>query len=66
MQPPETIRCVDCLGLCERLTYRPDDDPFEPGDFVAYRCRDCLDRWDIVLDPDDADESGQARDLGVG
>ena len=25
-----------------------------PGDIVAYRCQDCLDRWDIVLEDDDA------------
>jgi hypothetical protein len=25
-----------------------------PGDLVTYRCRDCLDRWDLVL-PDDWD-----------
>jgi hypothetical protein len=25
-----------------------------PGDFVAYRCEDCLDRWDLVL-PDEPD-----------
>jgi len=36
-----------------RITFRPDDDPFVAGDVVAYRCRDCMDRWDIVLDPED-------------
>jgi len=50
---PETIICVDCLGECMRITFRPDDDPFVAGDVVAYRCRDCMDRWDIVLDPED-------------
>ena len=30
-----------------------------PGDFVAYRCEDCLDRWDLVLpDESDAQHSG--------
>ena len=24
-----------------------------PGDIVAYRCQDCLDRWDLVLEDDD-------------
>jgi hypothetical protein len=31
----------------------PEDgsaDPWEPGDIVAYRCEDCLDRWDLVLE----------------
>lgn len=26
------------------------------GDIVAYRCEDCLDRWDIVLEDDDYDD----------
>lgn len=53
MEVPETILCIDCLGTCQRLTHRPDDDPFVSGDVVAYRCPDCLDRWDIVLEDDD-------------
>ena len=24
-----------------------------PGDFVAYRCEDCRDRWDLVLPEED-------------
>lgn len=64
VQPPDTIRCVDCLGLCERLTYRAEDDPFVPGDVVAYRCRDCLDRWDIVLEVEDLDEDHAAGSHG--
>lgn len=53
--PPETITCVDCGGSCGLLTH-PDtgDDglpvPFRAGDVVAYRCADCMDRWDIVLE----------------
>lgn len=65
MQPPiavpETITCVDCLGECGRITFRPDDDPFVAGDVVAYRCRDCMDRWDIVLDPEDFDGEAGAH-----
>lgn len=49
---PESITCVDCGGLCGRITYEPDEG-FEPGAIVAYRCRDCLDRWDIELTADD-------------
>jgi len=30
----------------------PDSD-FKPGDSVAYRCRDCFDRWDMVLSESD-------------
>jgi hypothetical protein len=49
---PETIQCVDCGGICHRLSYEPDEG-FATGDVVAYRCEDCMDRWDIVLEDDD-------------
>ena len=49
---PESIICIDCGGHCGRITYEPDEG-FEPGDIVAYRCRDCLDRWDVELTADD-------------
>jgi hypothetical protein len=53
VDPPETITCVDCGGTCHLLTV------MEPGEgsdemIVAYRCEDCLDRWDMVL-PDEDD-----------
>lgn len=54
MPPPDTITCVDCGGTCHRITYEPDEG-FEPGDIVAYRCDQCLDRWDIELTADDLD-----------
>ena len=54
---PEQIICVECQGTCHLLSQRPDDDPFMPGDFVAYRCPDCLERFDLVLEADD-DDSG--------
>jgi hypothetical protein len=52
MEPEPTIVCVDCGGRCHLLSYPPEDGQWEPGDIVAYRCEDCLDRWDLVL-PDD-------------
>jgi hypothetical protein len=48
------IVCVDCGGRCHLLSYEPHEG-WEPGDVVAYRCEDCLDRWDIVLEDDDDD-----------
>jgi hypothetical protein len=51
--PPESIVCVDCGGTCHRLSRRPPDEPWQAGDVVAYRCGDCADRWDTVLDADD-------------
>ncbi len=55
VETPEEIICVDCGGRCHLLTHMQTDEhgqpiPFEPGDIVAYRCSDCLDRWDIVLE----------------
>jgi hypothetical protein len=55
MSAPETIVCVDCGGVCHRISYEPDEG-FEAGDVVAYRCEDCLDRWDIILEDDDVEE----------
>ena len=52
MTIPAEIVCVDCGGRCRVLSYEPDEG-FAPGDIVAYRCLDCLDRWDIELTADD-------------
>jgi hypothetical protein len=49
---PGEIVCVDCGGRCHLLSHVPDEG-FQPGDVVAYRCADCLDRWDIVLEEED-------------
>lgn len=55
VEVPERITCVDCGGHCGLLTTPDTDDdghpiPFSVGDVVAYRCADCLDRWDLVLE----------------
>ena len=47
MRAPANIICVDCGGTCHLLAH-PDEE-FEPGDPVAYRCADCMDRWDLVM-----------------
>ena len=52
---PETIVCVECGGPCRILSAAPPDEGWQPGDVVAYRCRDCLERWDVIL-PDDEDD----------
>jgi hypothetical protein len=57
MDVPETIVCVDCGGTAHRISYPRPDEPWQPGDVVAYRCADCLDRWDLVV-PDLDDEAG--------
>lgn len=57
MQVPKEIVCVDCGGRCFLLSHVPEDG-FESGDVVAYRCSDCLDRWDVVMEEDDSDDQG--------
>jgi hypothetical protein len=49
---PATIVCVDCGGKCHLISYAPDEG-WERGDVVAYRCEDCNDRWDMVLDEEE-------------
>jgi hypothetical protein len=53
---PETITCVDCGGVSHRISYLSEDEPPEPGDVIAYRCADCHDRWDVVVDDADLDD----------
>jgi hypothetical protein len=53
------IVCVDCGGRCHLLTHPREDGVWLPGDYVAYRCEDCLDRWDLVL-PDDPELGDQS------
>ncbi len=57
---PETIVCVDCGGTCHRLGYEPAEG-WSAGAVVAYRCADCLDRWDVEFDERDLDEGGYPR-----
>jgi hypothetical protein len=59
---PQHIVCVDCGGRCHLLSLPRPDEGFSPGDIVAYRCEDCLDRWDLVL-PDDAPAASDPADL---
>jgi hypothetical protein len=53
--PDELITCIDCGGRCHLLVNWAPDNPPRPGDVVAYRCEECLDRWDIVV-PDESEE----------
>jgi hypothetical protein len=50
----EIIVCIDCGGRAHRLSYEPHEG-WARGDIVAYRCEDCLDRWDLVV-PDEFDD----------
>jgi predicted RNA-binding Zn-ribbon protein involved in translation (DUF1610 family) len=53
MTVPAIIRCIDCGGPAHLVTTWPADDPPQAGDVAVYRCADCWDRWDIVVDEDD-------------
>ncbi|WP_419920685.1 hypothetical protein [Candidatus Poriferisodalis sp.] len=53
---PAEIICVDCGGRCGLLSFPEPDWGFCAGDVVAYRCGDCGDRWDIVLEDSDSTE----------
>jgi len=54
LEPDPQITCIDCGGRAFLLTPPREDGDWYPGDIVAYRCEDCLDRWDLVLDDDGA------------
>ncbi len=45
----ESLLCVECGGICRLLTVPGPDDEVFPGDILAYRCADCLDRFDVVV-----------------
>jgi hypothetical protein len=55
LAPLPVIDCVVCGGRAHLLTKPREDGRWYPGDVVAYRCEDCLDRWDLVLPEDDDD-----------
>ena len=67
VEPDDVITCIDCGGRAHLLVagrsahdVDPEDhaaEQWRPGDIVTYRCEDCLDRWDIVLDDDAIDDS---------
>ncbi len=56
LAPRTEITCIDCGGRCFLLTQAPEDDAWEIGEIVTYRCEDCLDRWDLVLSEEDIPE----------
>ena len=53
MPVADTIICVDCGGLCRRVPEEAPELGWQPGDVVAYRCRDCVDVWYLEVDEDD-------------
>jgi DNA-directed RNA polymerase subunit RPC12/RpoP len=55
------IVCIDCGGRCGLLTSEPPGG-FRPGDVVAYRCSECLDRWDLEITEDDIEDAPDPGD----
>lgn len=53
MTPPQEIVCVECGGVASLISFLPPDEEVQPGDILAYRCADCLDRWDIVMEEEE-------------
>jgi DNA-directed RNA polymerase subunit RPC12/RpoP len=55
MQIPTAIDCPDCGGKASLLSFLPEDEEVAPGTPIAYRCADCLERFDVVVGEDDED-----------
>ena len=53
--PATVIVCVDCGGRAHLVQPNDPESPYRSGDVAVYRCEDCLDRWDIVLEDEDVD-----------
>ncbi len=51
--PSSTIECVECGGTAHLMSYLPEDEPLEEGYPIAYRCGDCMERFDFVWEGDD-------------
>jgi hypothetical protein len=50
------IVCVDCGSDAYLMRLPTEEQPYEVGDVIAYRCSGCNDRWDLVVEEDDFDE----------
>lgn len=47
------IDCMECGGDAFLAQPIEDDDQIEAGAIMVYICRDCAQRWDVVVDEDD-------------
>lgn len=54
--PPAEIVCVECGGTAHLISFLPQDELPEPGMSFAYRCSDCMDRFDMVWEEDDGED----------
>lgn len=51
--PPREIVCVDCDSQAFLLERLEENEEVESGTVLSYRCKDCMDRWDLVMDFED-------------
>lgn len=53
MRPPTEFTCIDCGGIASLISFLPEDGEVDPGTTLAYRCADCMERFDVVVEADD-------------
>lgn len=58
MDIPREIICVECGGVASLIGYLPPDEDVEPGTALPYRCADCMERFDVVIDEVDENPAG--------
>ena len=51
--PATVIVCIDCGGRAHLVQEADPESPYRAGDVAVYRCEDCLDRWDVVVEDED-------------
>lgn len=49
----ERIACMECGGVAVLMQLPSEEDVVEAGDVLVYRCPDCHQRWDVVVDEAD-------------
>src|SRR5262249_2752456 len=49
----EQIACMEWGGTAVLQQLPADDEILEAGDVLTYRCPDCYQRWDVVVDEED-------------
>jgi DNA-directed RNA polymerase subunit RPC12/RpoP len=49
VEVPEAIDCIDCGGRCHLLGSH--------AGLATYRCSDCNDRWDVILQEDNGEQT---------
>lgn len=57
------IVCPDCGGRAHLIQLPGPEERLEVDDVVAYRCEDCLDRWDVVVGDEDVPDDDTPRVL---